>query len=302
MILLKEYMGHLGDPYIKNTKAIDVETGEFVPTTSKNKIIFAMASKIHCEIELNQVNANKTLIPFLEYYSNSKNIQLNIHKYIVLRNIECLKKETQNALRRIVETNQSKIRCIMTINSLSNLIKPLQSRFLCFSVSSPSFEQTKKIIDNICTTYNIKITSKKKEDIINESKYGSSGIINLNELFLIIEGSILCSKEKKELSLSKIYISERNEASNLLLKEIKKGNIEEIRNILYKIYEIMKNDFSLIINDFSRKLLNNVDDKLKKEIIYLSARWDSEINKNYILNPIFQAEGYLYHMCDLLKV
>jgi DNA polymerase III delta prime subunit len=183
----------------------------------------------------------------------------------------------------------------MTINSLSNLIKPLQSRFLCISVSSPSFEQTKKIIDNICTTYNIKITSKKKEDIINESKYGSSGIINLNELFLIIEGSILCSKEKKELSLSKIYISERNEASNILLKEIKKGNIEEIRNIIYKIYEIMKDDFSLIINDFSRKLL-------KKEIIYLAAHWDFEINKNYILNPIFQAEGYLYHLCDLLKV
>ena len=326
MILLQTYLGDLCNPYNGIVRAIDVETGSFVqlPTSKnklKNKVIFAITSKSHCEIELGQANCNKALIPFLEYYSYSKNINLNIHKYVILRNIEFLKKETQNALRRIVETSQSKIRFMMTINSLSKLINPLQSRFLCINVSSPLIEESTQIIKSICIKNNVKISPKKIEAIIEKSYNGSVGTIHLRELLLTLEGSFILSENNKSsnqlssftvspltaksslFTVSKIYTSERNEASDLLLKEVKKGNQYEIRNIICKIYEIMKDDFSLIITgDFFRKMLNMIEnEKLKKDFIFLTSYWNAELNKNHISQPIFQAEAYIYAVCDLLN-
>jgi DNA polymerase III delta prime subunit len=356
MVLLNNYLGDLCNPYKGVVRAIDVETGSFVQLPNsknkvKNKVIFAITSKSHCEIELGQANCNKALIPFLEYYSNSKNINLNIQKYVILRNVEFLKKETQNALRRIVEISHSKIRFMMTINSLSKFAAPLQSRFLCISVSSPSIEESTQIIKSVCTTNNLKISPKKIEAIIEKSYYGSAGTINLRELFLTLEGSFILSANKNEsskqctltvsrvreasdtlfceakrseasdtlfceakrseasdeakslLSVSKIYTSERNEASDLLIKEVKKGNREEIRNVICKIYEIMKDDFSLIITgDFYRKILNIIEnEKLKTDFIFLTSYWNAELNKNHISQPIFQAVAYIYAVCDLLK-
>jgi hypothetical protein len=108
---------------------------------------------------------------------------------------------------------------------------------------------------------------------------------------------------KSLLSVSKIYTSERNEASDLLIKEVKKGNREEIRNVICKIYEIMKDDFSLIITgDFYRKILNIIEnEKLKTDFIFLTSYWNAELNKNHISQPIFQAVAYIYAVCDLLK-
>ena len=314
MITLQNYLGDLCNPYKGIVRAIDVETGLFVQlpnskNKSKNKVIFAITSKSHCEIELGQANSNKALIPFLEYYSNSKNINLNIQKYVILRNIEFLKKETQNALRILVETSHSKIRFMMTINSLSNLINPLQSRCLCISVSSPSIEESSQIIKYVCMKNNLKISPKKIETIIEKSYYGSYGTINLRELLLTLEGSCIISENKSStsistLTVSKIYTTERNEASDLLIKEVKKGNRDEIRNIICKIYEIMKSDFSLIITgDFFRKILNIIEnEKLKKDFIFLTSYWNSELNKNHISQPIFQAEAYIYAVCDLLQL
>ena len=293
MIMLNNYLGNLCDPYKVVPRAINVETGSFVPiqTYKVDKVIFAMTSQVHCEIELSQANSNKAIVPFLEYYSKSKNINLNIKKYVILRNVECLKKKIQNSLRRIVETSNSII-FMMTTTYLSNIIKPLQSRFLCIRVSSPSIMESTQIINSICKKNNFKITSKKIESIIEKSYYGSSRTINLRELLLTLEGSMI----------SKSFISERNEVSDLLIKQVLKGNREEIRNTIYKIYEMMKDDFVLIITcDFFRKMINNIDEKIIKDFVHLTSYWNSEINKNHISQSIFQAEAYLYSVCDLIS-
>jgi len=305
LITLNNYIGNKSNPYRTSVKAIDVETGSFVPLPNskskvKHKVIFALVSKSHCEIELCQANANKALIPFLDYYSKTKNIYLNIQKYVILRNVEALKKETQNALRRIVETCQSKIRFMLTINSLSKLIDPLRSRFLCVNVCPPTKKEVISIINNIADKENFKISNKKIETIIEKSYSGPLPTINLRELFLTLEGSLIISEKNK---VSKIYISEKNEASDMLVKAVKKGNRDEIRNLIYKIYELMKDDFSNIVTcDFFRKMLDNIKDKDKINFISITSHWNSEINKNYIMQPILQAEAYIYAVCDLYGV
>ena len=100
----------------------------------------------------------------------------------------------------------------------------------------------------------------------------------------------------------KNFTSERNEASDLLIKEVIKGNREEIRNIIYKIYEMMKDDFSVIVTcDFFRKMINNINEKNIKDFVHLTSYWNSEVNKNHISQSIFQAEAYLYAVCDLIS-
>ena len=102
MVTLSSYFKGTEDPNRTSVKAIEVESGTFFPISnvkkSNKKVIMAFVSKCHCEIDLEQANANKTLLPFLLFYSKTKNIHLNTHKYILLRNIEYLTREKQNAL------------------------------------------------------------------------------------------------------------------------------------------------------------------------------------------------------------
>jgi replication factor C subunit 3/5 len=306
MIMLNKCFGHKSCPYRTSVKAICTETGSFVPlpnskNKSKEKVIYALVSKLHCEIELDQANVEKALFLFLEYYSRTKNIYLDTQKYIILRNMECLKKETQNALRRIVEIYQNKIRFLITISSISKLIGPLRSRFLCICVNPPKANDASTIINKIAEKENFIISKNKIESIIEKSKCGTHGSINLHELLLTLEGSLIISNGNK---IVKIYSSERNDASDLLIKAVKKGNRDDIRNMLYKIYETMKDDFKNIITcDFYRKMLTSIkNDDDKTKFVSLTATWNTNINKNYILQPIFQAEAYIYSVCKLYGV
>jgi replication factor C subunit 3/5 len=305
MITLNSFLLNKVNPYNSIIKAVDVETGSFVPLPSsksklKNKVIFTSVSKIHCEIQLNQANVDKALIPFLDYYSKSKNIYLKIPKYVILRNIEKLKKETQNALRRIVETSNSKIRFLITSCSLSQVISPLKSRFICIGLRSPNNKETTEIIKLFSEKENFKISEKKIECIIKQSFFGSSCSINLREMLLSLEGSIILSNSNK---ITNIYVSEKNEASDLLVKAVKKGNREEIRNIIYKIYELMYDEFNFIITcDFFNKMVNYFKEVDKINFVHLTSKWNVNINKNYLLQTIFQAEAYIFAVCDLYGV
>jgi replication factor C subunit 3/5 len=305
LVTLNNYLGHKSNIYRTSVKAIDVETGSFVPlpcskSKVKHKVIYALVSRAHCEIELGQANSDKALIPFLDYYSRSKNIYLNIQKYVILRNVEILKKETQNALRRIVETCQSKIRFMLTINSLSRLISPLRSRFLCVSVKPPTKQEATDIINKIAKEEKFTISSRKIDSIIEKSYSGPLKTINLRELFLTLEGSLIMSRKNK---ISKIYTSEKNEASDLLVKAVKKGNRDEIRNLVYKVYELMKDDFENIITcDFFRKMSEHIKDNDKMKFISVTSDWNAKINQNYILQPILQAEAYMFSVCELYGV
>ena len=219
--------------------------------------------------------------------------------------MEILKKKTQNALRRIIETSQSNIRFMITINSLSHLIDPLKSRFLCLGVKFPSNDDSIKIIKDIAKKENFKISNKKINSIIENSYTGSHKSIDLRELLLTLEGSYILSNASSKIStISPIYITEKNEAVDLLIKAVKKGDREDIRNTIYRIYELIKSDFNSIITcDFFRKMLDHIeDDNLKIKFVFLTSKWNVEINDIDILEPIYCAEAYLFSVCELIDV
>lgn len=302
MLMLNKCYKNICNPYRISVRAVSTLTGGFVQLPSsknkiKDKIIYVRTSKLHCEIELNQPNIDKALLLFLDYYSSTRNIYLNTYKYIILRNIEYLKRDTQNSLRRIIEIYQTKIRFLVTINSITKLIMPLRSRFIPIKTYPPSVEDSLLIIKNISIKENLKISKKKKMDIINKSLSGTCGFINLHKLFLCLEGSSIISKTNKIIN---IYSPYRNIYTEELINSVKKGDIDLIRNIIYNIYGKMKDNFkSIIIYDFYREMLNEIKDNKKFEFIRLTSEWDSKINQSYIKDCILNAEGYIYSVCNL---
>ena len=127
--------------------------------------------------------------------------------------------------------------------------------------------------------------------MINNSR-GKCNLIYLNELILSLEGTSI---------INKIYKTEKQVILDNLLKLVKKGNRDDIRNYIFKLYENIPDEFNnLITVDFFKKIYDFIEDK--EELIYITQKWNHEINKNYILNPIFQAEAYLFSICELILI
>lgn len=296
-VLIQDYSNNiLKIPLSKcKPRAINIDTGYFTNLPSskskiKEEVIFCMTSNIHCEIEINQNKSGKGLIKFLEYYSKTKNIKFNIKKIVILRNIEYLKKELQLSLRRLIEISSKNIIYLMTTRSLLKIIKPLKSRFLCLSVQSPTIDDTYNIINSICTIENKNVKDINK--IINYSKFGSSGSINLHLMFLSLEGTFILKK--------KVYIPERVKCIMNLIESVKSGDMMNIRNNLYKIYETKKKIFiDIIINDFYREFIIEIKDK--SYFTEITAKWSSIISQNFINNPLFHSEAYMFEICKIYQ-
>ena len=294
MVVLDKCFGHLCSPYNVKAKAISISTGEIVydRKNTDDKYMFCLVSKIHCEIDLQQLHSNKGLLPFLDYYTRTKNIHFNTYKYIVLRNIEYINYETQNALRRLIEIYHEKVRFLITTKSISKIIFPLRSRFIIIPCKPPNEEEVYNMIKYIVSKENITISDTNIYKMIEKSKVGSAGFINLHEVFVILEGSVIISNDN---NITKIYDTDKNVASSLLINAIVNKSFGSIRNILYDIYEKQKDDFENIITcDFFNKCLPLINDSMKKEFVKKTAEWNKIINNKYILEPIFQAEAYIY--------
>ena len=276
---------------------LDIKNGKIYPISyykSQLKCIFIKSNKCFFEIDLLQPNSGTALLNFLTCYSKTKNIYNKFHKYILLRNFNFLSKKYQYSLRRIIEICVKNIRFIIITSKYSSVIHALKSRLLPIRVSSPDDKDAIKIIENILQSENVVIDNKMKQKIIDQSKCGSSGIIHLKEMFMVLECSILLSKKK-----SIVYISERNKAVNDLVQYCKKKDIEKIRNTLQKINSYMKDDFIEIVTcDLYRKLYPFA--KNKQKFIERTAYWNSIICRDYIQYTIFQAEAYLFEIIHLI--
>ena len=49
-------------------------------------------------------------------------------------------------------------------------------------------------------------------------------------------------------------------------------------------------------------MIDNFKESDKINFVYLTSKWNVNINKNYLLNTIFQAEAYIFAVCDLYGV
>jgi DNA polymerase III delta prime subunit len=278
---------------------INVENGDFsVEKSTKEKGVFAFMSSVHCELDLNQPNIEKCLMDFLDYFSRTKNVALDCHKYIILRHMDSLKRQTQNRLRRFIENKNRTLRILATSSGFSKIIEPLRSRFLCLPVPLPTEEETILMMKKIAQKENWKITKKKIEKMIETCKTGN--MIHLKQLFLIMEGSHLI--EKKELKLKKIYIPEKKKIIINLVKKMKQGDRILLREYLEKMYICDQDNFAeLLTKDLFWELLKEIEEKTKTKLTHVVSEWSNRLIEDNLFYPLLQAEGYLFEVCCLLN-
>lgn len=278
------------NPLNSTVRAIDIETGGFINipgegVTKKNqKAIFALTSNYHIEIDMNQSNAEKCIIPFLTSISRTRNTFNDCHRYIILRHTDRIPNKIQCSLRRICEVSLPHMRLLVTAKSRSSFIDPLQSRFLCLNFPAVTEKVASEILENVLKEE--KINADKKE-IIKNSRYGLSNHINLSDMLMITQITAINKN---------IYIPERKRVAMNLFETMISGDRSKIREQLENIYISMSPDFKLILTEELIKLL-----PYHPKIIKTASYWNHILSNDTLFYPLLPAEAFLFEICDLLE-
>ena len=157
------------------------------------KIIHYRASNYHIEFSSTEMNSNeKTFIhSFLKIFIQTKNVALNIPKIVYIHHAEKLSKQSQLALRRMIEVHYSTSRFIFEINDIGMLVGPLTSRCLCVRVAMPEKEGIINCMKETSIKYNFKI---KDEDIdlILKTSIGMNDIENVPKIMFDLKKIFGC--------------------------------------------------------------------------------------------------------------
>lgn len=126
----------------------------------KTSCIHALAREMYGEkfvksmmLELNGsddrgINVIRTQI---KNFSRLKNITCpGMPKLIVLDEADSMTFDAQSALRRVMEKNTSNVRFCLICNYIHKLIPALQSRCIIFRFRAIEYDQTSKVLSNIC--------------------------------------------------------------------------------------------------------------------------------------------------------
>lgn len=305
LAVLNEFFKDLNYQTIRNctVRAIDIESGSFCPipgtagTKKTEKAVLVLTSPVHCEIDMDQSNADKSLINFLEYYSKTKNIAMNCHKYVVIRHAERIRFKTQHSLRMVMERKSQSIRFIVLCRSLNNWILPLRSRFIHFSIPAPSIEEAKLILRDVGNKEGWKLTKKREDLIIQESLEGLSRNINIGTLLMVMEGSFLITKK-----LFKVYTPLRKMATQNLYRALMEGDREKILEVLGEIYLQDHIEFrEIIMKDLLAMLLDEVTEDKKYKLVQIASEWDHRIADDNIFYPLLVAEAYLLEVVECVS-
>lgn len=284
-LLIKKFLEMLYDSDInKETDTIYTINGS--GNTEKSVII--KQSNYHIVIEPQDNNFDKFLVQHIvkEY---AKKIPLNAFKtqksfkVVLINNMDKLSYYAQTSLRRTMEKYSYICRFIMWTNSLSKIIEPIRSRCMCIRVNSPSYDE----LFNLLFMINFK-------DKLNMSLYDYTYIINN------------CDRNIKKtlwlLELQKyglVYNNSLKSVINLILEDIKNNNIDNIRELLYKLIvaNINCSDIVVLLTKGLCKLNLSIYDLYK--IIEAASLYEYNIVRGR--RDIIHMEAFVFAVINILS-
>lgn len=170
------------------------------------------------------------IIHFLGDYVKMKNVGFDIPKIIYIKNADCLSKNSQMALRKMMEQNIDSCRFIFECKNLSSIIEPLRSRFLMIRVENPSLSDLKTVIFSFTKKYFDKdLKEEEYLKIIEMSRYYQ---YNMKHIF----GILVCYLTTGDfLRLS--YVDKMREIFEMMTSlEFYNDYFEKIRDIVQELY------------------------------------------------------------------
>ena len=175
-------------------------------------------------------------------------------KIIQINNLDNFPFYAQTSLRRTMENYSDKCRFIMSCNSLSNVIRPVQSRCICIRLPTPSEHKLLEYTCNIISKEQIKISLKDIYKIISTSNYCIKSVLWKLELY------------NQKISYNTDYDIYIEKIVNKILTG-KFTEITEIRNIIFNI-SITNINHTKILQDIIIYILKyNISDIIKIKIM-----------------------------------
>lgn len=256
----------------------------------------------YIELDLKELGIYKKFIlkDIIKKITETKKVDNNKNKIIIIHNIYLLNIDDQFILRKIIEENIINCRFILISNTINNLIEAIKSR--CLILKTPGFN--KKIIsnklNNIIKKENLEIKKKILNDIINNSNNNlKKSILELNT-FVNIKKIIINDNEKE---YSKIINENKGNMILNLFKNFKNKqiNYDKVDEILYKLIINYKIKPIVIIEDLYKLLINKLKltEQQKYEIIDINYKYNI-----YLINSskhIIYLQSYIYNLHTIIK-
>lgn len=143
----------LSKVYGTNVHNLKTENREY-KIQSKSVVIQFKKSYYHIEINPSLYGNNdkyiiQEIIKEIAQTPNINTYNTNKTKIIVIDQADKLTKISQNALRRTMEIYNEYCKIILVCQSLTKIIKPLQSRCLCLRVAYPNIKEMEEILEEV---------------------------------------------------------------------------------------------------------------------------------------------------------
>ena len=256
--ILNIFLEMLFDSDVNKTKEVNYKV-----TSSGNKITMEKIkqSNYHIVIEPKNTNYDRYLIhDIVKEYAKRKSLGVfktnRQFRVILINNIENMSYYALTALRRTMERYNDKCRFIMWCNSLSKVIKPLQSRCICLSIPSPTPQDMFEYLFRISAKEHINIGLDKYIQIVDKAQ-GNIKIALWNLEFA-----------KHNLECATNYEKIIEQIVQLILKH-NHGDIHMIRNMIFSL-TITNCKAIDILRDLINKFCSQpIDDNLKYKIVKL---------------------------------
>jgi replication factor C subunit 3/5 len=262
-------------------------------TSSGNKIIEEniKQSCYHIVIEPKNNNSDRYMIhDIVKEYAKRRTFEIfktkKTFKIVLINNIDNMSYYAQTSLRRTMERYNDKCRFVLLSNSLSKVIKPLQSRCMTVRVPAPTDNELLRLMLEISFKEKIKLSIKQCHNIL----CSADGNIKtmLWQLEFLSQGS-----DMENIT----YYASINEIIKLLLEK-KIGNLIIIRDKIFNLM-ITNIDTTTIIKDIMTKLCSlKLSEKLMYNIISECAKYEYQLLQSR--REIFQFDALMVSLMKLI--
>jgi len=213
-------------------------------------------------------------------------------KLVIFDDMDTINEHSQQVFRNYIDKYKSNVNFIGVCSNIQKIIETLQSRLHIMKIHSLDKVQIRDIINRIVKEENIYIDAESIEYIICVSDDNIRNVINNIEKIYICGSSARkpinidsCKRICSNISYNKL---------DIFLKYVKDRDLEKSIDVLYKIHDDGYSVIDILDYFFNFvKITNNLDEKLKYEIIPIICKYITifnTIHENKIELALFTRE------------
>lgn len=272
---------------------------EITSSSNKKTIETITQSEYHIEITPKGTNYDKYLIQeIVNKYAKNETTTLqsfqknktNAYKIIVINNVDNLSTLAQMALRRTIEVHSNNCRFILKTNSLSKIIKELQSRCVKFRVPIPNKDEMTTYLMNIIIYEKINLKLENVATIVNHCKG------DIKECLWIIE-----KYRVDKICVEKIYNNDYRTSIKAIVNMVltNKDDIKDVRKIIHDLF-ITNYPKTVILTDIIELLVANDKINISKATEILNLGTDIEFRLNKGRRDIIHFDYFIQSLFHLI--